>query len=395
VPPAVTPVSPCDVARGVADHVRGVGRAEFVATVTAFLDAESASTYTSYRRALAACLLDLAADREGDRSTVLVPAFASPDFAKAAEGVGLSVRRYDVDQDTLAMDLDAVASRRDDDVLALVAVNVLGYTSPMQAVAAFCDDRDLCLVETLGYALGSSYRGRRLGTFGDRAVLNFQQGKPIPVGGGMVVSGGATRGLTDRSRPSVDPNVGALAGYAAVEHPRLYGLYDHLADAFDGRLALGERATTHPGSTRDVTFEHPFATMSDFQGAVALRVFERRERDRRARAATARFYADRLAAVDGVGLLRPVSGLEDHQHVRFPIVLPREAERDAVRDALQAAGIGSTELYEWPVVDGDAFPVAARLQRRLLTLPTHPYVDERDRRTVVDTVRSTVGTISP
>jgi len=388
VPPAVTPLSAADIAAGVTAHLRGEGRTEFVAAIRDFLGGRDAATYTSFRRALAACLSEIDRATPGGREAVLVPAFCSSDFPAAIEGVGLEVRRYDVDDETLAMDLDSVADADPEDACALVAVNVLGYGSPMDRVVDRCETHDLRLVEALGYALGTTYDGRRLGTFGDCAVLNFQQGKPIPVGGGMVVSQSPDLPFSDRGRPAVDQNLPVLAGYAAFSRPWLYGPYTRASDLVAAHVDLDDRVTTHPGSKLDASYEPPFETMSNAQGTVGHRVFDRLDRQRRFRARTASAYADALADVPGVRHLRPVSGLDDHQYVRYPVLLATPELRDAAQSALRRTGLQSTTLYDWPVLDADRFPGAARLQRAILTLPTHPYVDAADRRRLVETVRT-------
>jgi perosamine synthetase len=385
VPPAITPLRADDIAGGLIDHVRGTGRRAFRDDVAAFLDAEATATFTSFRRALAACLLELASLDDG--RAVLIPAFCSPDFRKTVEGVGLDPVLYDVDDRTLALDVETVERRLDDDTLALVAVNVLGYGSPMAEIADVCETRGVRLVEALGYAIGSEYDGQRLGTFGDCAVCNFQQGKPIPVGGGMVVSQEPRLDIGDDGRPTVRPNVGTLSGYALFSRPRFYYLYDLVADVIRDYGTV-DRVTTHPGSKRPAAYDPPFATISDFQGGVARRVFGRRDSHRGARARTARYYAHELGDCAGIRQIRQVDGLSNHQFVRYPLVAASVELRDAIKEALRAAGIGSTILYDYPPIDGDRFPNAARLQNGVVTLPTHPYVSRQDRQITVETVRS-------
>lgn len=384
VPPAVTPLRASDLGAGVVGHLKGTGRDRFRDAVESLLDAEGSATYTSFRRTLGACLRELA--KHKDRRTVLIPAFCSSDFADAIDGVGLSAVRYDVDPATLAYDAESVGEALHTDPLAVVAVNVLGYGSPMAELAATCSDRDVFLVEALGYALGTKYRGDRLGTFGDCAVLNFQQGKPVPIGGGMVVNRNQTLEFGDEGRPAVRPNAGVLAGYAAFSRPRAYYAYRRLTAVLD-RLGRSGRLTTHPGSKLDVSYGPSFATISDFQGAVGCRTLRRLDAHRQRRRRTAEFYAAELADCPGVEHLTPVEGLSDLQYVRYPVLVDTGVRRDRIQRALAAAGVQATTLYDWPVIDPEAFPGAARLQRRILTLPTHPYVDERDRRRVVETVR--------
>lgn len=386
VPPAVTPLRASDLAAGLVGQYRGEGREAFRHAVEASLDAEGSATYTSFRRALGACLRKLA--RQGDdRDAVLVPAFCSSDFADAIEGVGLEVVRYDVDPETLAADLDSVAAALGADPLAVVAVNVLGYGSAMTNLAEQCAAHDAVLLEALGYALGTEYDGQRLGTFGDCAVLNFQQGKPIPVGGGMVVSQNPALSFGDADRPAVDVNVGALAGYTAFSRPRPYYLYTRLRDLL-ATAGLSAPDTTHPGTKFDVSYAEPFATLSNFQGTVARRVYDRLDDHRRQRRRSARFYANELADMDGVSHVTPVDGLARLQYVRYPIRVDSETLRDRIKTSLADAGVQATTLYDWPVLDQESFPGAAALQRAILTLPTHPYVDDQDRQQVVTTVRT-------
>lgn len=390
LPPAVTPLRATDVLAGVRGQLRGTGRDRFREAVVEFLGGESGGTYTSFRRALADCLLELAAADGADRRAVLVPAFCSDDFRLTLEGVDLEMVRYDVDPGTLSLDPAVLGDGLFEDALALVSVNVLGYGSRMDAISERCRAHDVRLVEALGYALGTRYRGRPLGTFGDCAVLNFQQGKPIPVGGGMVVSRDPELVFGDEDRSPVDPNLGTLAGYALFSRPRFYHVYTRLADRAAAYDLLPERVTTHPEPKRDVGYAPPFGTMSHFQGAVARRVLERVEDHRLSRARTARFYAEELAGRDGLREITPVAGLSHHQHVRYPLCVEDATLRGEIRSALEAAGVGTAELYHYPEIDTERFPGAARLQREILTLPTHPYVDEVDRRLVVDTIGETV-----
>jgi len=395
VPPAITPVESADIAAGILGQCRRRGRDRFRDEVESFLDAENAATFTSFRRTLAGCFRELAEDAPAQRSTVLVPAFCSSDFPDAIEGVGLDAVRYDIDPETMSLDMSAVRTALGPETLAVVVINPLGYGSPMATQEGQLEDRDVFLVEALGYALGTEYEGRRLGTFGDCSVLNFQQGKPIPVGGGMVVNRNPTLTFTDADRPRVGPNVGALAGYAAFSHPRPYYAYSRMKDILDEMGATDGRATTHPESKFEVAYAPPFATISDFQGTVASRIFGRLDDHRRQRARTAHHYATAVSAIPGLSYPVPIDGLAKHQHVRFPLLARTPELRDRIRDALLAAGIQATTLYDWPILDPETHPGASELQRAIVTLPTHPYVDDRDRRVVVETLRNVVRGEAP
>ncbi len=391
LPPAVTPLRASDIVAGVAGHVSGTGLETFRNDIGTFLDAAAVGTYTSFRRALGACLFELAEKTDDDRTEVFIPAFCSSDYLDAIEGVGLEAVRYDVDPDTLALDTDSLEALPIENAAAVVVVNVLGYGSPMDRIETYCRENDTYLIEALGYALGAEYDGQPLGTFGDCSVLNFQQGKPIPVGGGMVVSRNDELGFGDERRPSVAPNLGVLSGYAAFGHPRLFYVYSEAVDWIERYSTTESRVSTHPESKFGVPYEPPFTTLSDFQGTVASRVFDRLGADRRQREHTARVYASELADCRGVRHLRPVEGLSKHQHVRYPLLVDSTERRKELRNTLSEAGIGTAMMYDWPPLDAEEFPGAAQLQDEILTLPTHPYVDGDDRRQIVRIVRDVLN----
>ncbi|WP_323675933.1 DegT/DnrJ/EryC1/StrS family aminotransferase [Halorubellus sp. PRR65] len=388
LPGALTRVTAGDIAAGLGAHALGRGRAGFVDDVRAYLDADSAATYSSYRRALGAALRALDEATDGSRRTVLLPAFCSSDFLDAVDGVGLDARRYDVDPETLAADERSLRDATGEDVVAVVAVNVLGYGSDVSAMRAIADDADCFLLEALGYALGASYDDRRLGTYGDVSVLNFQQGKPIPVGGGMAIGRHPDVTFSDVGREPAPPNVAALAGYALVQGPRRYYAYSRVAAEFDRNTDGKHQMTTHPDAKDDIAYDADttFATMSNFQCAVARRVFARTRRERRARARTAAAYATAFSDLPHVRVIRPLRGISDHQWVRFGLLVDSYERRNEIAFTLDAHGVGTSRLYDWPKIDGDAFPGARALQRRILPLPTHHLVDDADRERVVDLV---------
>lgn len=388
VPPAVTPVTFADILTGVNDHINGRGRAAFRSNLVSMLDARNAGTYTSFRRALAGCFMELAETHQDEREAILIPAFCSSDYPDTIDGVGLTPIRYDVDPETLATDLSSLKEGLRQNPLAVVTVNVLGYGSPMERIVDLCDEHDAYLVEALGYALGTKYRDTLLGRYGDCSVLNFQQGKPIPIGGGMVVGQHDALDFQDTGRQAVEPNFVALCGYAALARPRPYYAYRKLSDVMTSLSLPSSRDTTHPEPKFGIEYAPPFATISNFQGSIGRRVLDQLADHQRHRQRAAQYYATELSDLNDVWHPTPVDGFSHLQYVRFPLLVETPELRARIKAALNEAGIQATTLYDWPILEADEFPGAARLQDAILTLPTHPYVDARDRRTIVETIRS-------
>lgn len=392
VPRAVTPLRPLDLLAGAVGHVDGTGLDEFREAIASRLGARHVATYPSFRHAICSCLRGLATADPEARTGVVVPAYSCPDFFVAIEEAGLDAVPCDVDPSTLAIDLDSAEAAITSDTLAVLAVNHLGYGNRMDALRDLCTDCGVYLVEDLGYSFGTEFEGGPLGTFGEAAVLNFKEGKAVPVGGGMVTSNREWLDVSDAGRDSVSQNAPILFGYTLFAMPTTYGLYEAVSSYLERSGVFGRTVSLHSESGDSMDFSPPHSTMSAFQGGVGTRVLERLDAHRRRRAETASYYEERLADLDGLSQIRRVPGVSNVQYIRYPILLEDEPLRERVRSALVEVGIDAAALYRSLDVDADEHPDAARVRRRILTLPTHPYVRPADRRVAVDVVRQTVRT---
>jgi hypothetical protein len=72
---------------------------------------------------------------------------------------------------------------------ALIAGNTNGHPAPWAEFRELAERRGLILIEDSTEAIGSVYRGSRVGTFGDCSVFDFSQPGPLVAGeGGMIVT---------------------------------------------------------------------------------------------------------------------------------------------------------------------------------------------------------------
>ena len=79
--------------------------------------------------------------------------------------VDVTIPEYEID----VMQLEAARSGR---TQAVFIAHTLGNVFDLDAVAAFAKKHNLWLIEDCCDALGSTYRGRKVGTFGDIATLS-------------------------------------------------------------------------------------------------------------------------------------------------------------------------------------------------------------------------------
>lgn len=106
-------------------------------------------------------------------STVLVPAVTWPTHVWSVLMAGLQVRLVDVDPRTLNITRETLEAAYTADCSAVFVVHLLGNPCPMDEVLAFCRDHRLELLEDCCEALGASWGGRKVGTFGLGGTYSF------------------------------------------------------------------------------------------------------------------------------------------------------------------------------------------------------------------------------
>lgn len=72
---------------------------------------------------------------------------------------------------------------------AVIVVHLYGMPAKIEEIKSICEKYDIPLIEDAAEALGSHYKGKMLGTFGDYGILSFNGNKIITTsGGGALVS---------------------------------------------------------------------------------------------------------------------------------------------------------------------------------------------------------------
>ena len=139
---------------------------------------------------LAACLLG--PPRRGSRTVpmdeMLVPAVTWPTQVWGCVLAGYKVRLVDTDPDTLQVDLRDLEAKISHRTAAVFAVHVLGNVGDMDALTSLCRRHSLPLLEDCCEALGATWRGQHVGTFGRAGAFSFFFSHLLStMEGGMVV----------------------------------------------------------------------------------------------------------------------------------------------------------------------------------------------------------------
>lgn len=288
---------------------------------------------------------------------VLVQSLTFVATFQAIAAAGATPVACEVRPETVSIDLEDAARRCTPRTRAIMPVHYASNPGDLDAVYAFARERGLRVIEDAAHAFGCTHKGRKIGSAADLACFSFDGIKNITSGeGGAVVT-------SDRQ-----------AG-ARVRDARLLGV-----ERDSEKRYAGQRSWDFDVSRRGYRCH-----MSNIFAAVGRVQLRRLDPEfAPARVALARRYRDALSGAAGVALfdtdLGPVV-----PHIQPVRIL--KGRRDAVRDALEDAGI-QTGIHYKPnhlltLFGGGAtrLPVTERLYEEIVSLPLHPAVtfDDVDR----------------
>jgi dTDP-4-amino-4,6-dideoxygalactose transaminase len=276
--------------------------------------------------------------------------------ANVVLAVGAKPVFVDIDPGTRNIDLGRAEAAVTPRTRAIIPVDLSGLPVDRDRLNAIAGRHGLRVVEDAAQSFGSTWKGRRIGSFGDFVSFSFHANKNITTteGGCLVLN---------------DEREAALA-----ERHRLQGVV----------------RTGHDGM--EVEFPGGKFNMTDVAARIGLGQLPHAEEFLARRRELARGYFDEFARpeVASLGIGLPVADFRDSNWHMFQVMLPERRPgvlRAQVMEEMRVAGIGTGVHY--PAIhlfalyrgmgwkEGD-FPHAEHAGRNLLTLPLFPAMANSD-----------------
>ncbi len=307
---------------------------------------------------------------------VIVPTITFTATAAAVIHAGGMPVLVDVESDTLNISADAVRSALTPRTRAVTAVHFAGRVADTCAIRDVLDGTGVALVEDAAHTMPAYRDDRIAGSLGDVAAFSFFATKPITTAeGGML--------LCD------DPAIEEIA--------RLYSLHGVSREAVN-RYARGGSAHY------DVTVPGFKYNMSDLQAALGRIQLERHRELWAKRRAIAAVYLSHLARVEELELPPADTAADRSSWYLFVVRLRLDLltiDRDRFCAELSDNGIGTSvhfrplHTYSYyrdhvPSAAGQ-FPAADHAYPRLVSLPLHAAMTERDALRVVEVVKDVIS----
>ncbi|HSV26270.1 MAG TPA: DegT/DnrJ/EryC1/StrS family aminotransferase [Sedimentisphaerales bacterium] len=363
----------------------------------AFFAGSRAFSFWKARVALYAILKALGI---GSGDEVILPGYTCVMNVNPIGYLGAKPVYVDIEPRTYNINPSLVEEKITDRTRLIIAQHTYGYPCDMDSIASIAAKRNIAVIEDCCLALGSKYKGRLAGTFGQAAYFSFQWNKPFTTGlGGMATTGDAK--LAGRIRAVCDSEIiqpsgkekAMLAAQLLVYRLFIYPRTTALAQSVFRALAKKGAVVGSSSSAEFSPLMSPdfFKAMSGVQARAGLRQLQRLEANLAHRRKIAALYDELLAARGWQPRLYDRT-IADPAMVRYPVRI-HEKEK-AVAEAA-SAGIELGTWFECPLhpmeTPLEAYgytpglcPVAEKACLEVVNLPVHPRVSGKTARKTVD-----------
>jgi len=360
----------------------------FAKLVGDFIGVEHAFDFNSGRTALSVILNAITEMSDKKRDIVVMPAYTCFSVASAIAKCNLKIMLCDIDLRTLDYDKEQLRKLVFSRVIALIGCSLFGKLCDWDSLASIGDNRDLFLIDDAAQSFGCSDGRKMSGSMGDVGFFSFGRGKNLSTysGGVAITENHELASHIQRISESL-PHSGyysrsltfvKMAAYSCLLRPELYWLPKSMPF-----LGIGET---------DFDPEFEMARLGDLQSRLGEITFSHTGLLNSVRGNVSRQIIGQLSKlrelfIPGADSERPIP------YLRLPVLLPNRNARDIAIRHLRQRGIGASPMYpstidripginEHLVNHETEFPGAMSLTEKLMTLPTHPYMREKD----IDTI---------
>jgi dTDP-4-amino-4,6-dideoxygalactose transaminase len=301
----------------------------------------------------AALHLALQASGVGLGDEVLVQSLTYVASFQAISATGATPIACEVNPTTLCIDLNNAKTKITSNTKAIMPVHYAGGVGNLDEIYTFAKENHLKVIEDAAHAFGTTYKGKKVGSFGNVSCFSFDGIKNLTSGeGGCIV--------TDNQEV-----------LNKVKDARLLGVENDTEKRFSRQRSWSFNVIEQGWRYH----------MSNIMAAIGIEqlkkidciVYKRRELVFR--------YEDKLRGVTGIKTIVSLSeGVAPHIYVT---VLDKGIDRDKVRNRLLKDGV-ETGIHYTPnhlhtlYKSHTELPITEELYERLLTLPLHPDLSFND-----------------
>ena len=338
---------------------------------------------------------------EGDE--IIMPAYTFHIVPLVIKACGLKPVFVDVLPDTYNIDVSLIERKITPKTRAILATHMYGRPCELEPVLQIAQQNGLRVLEDCAHALGASYRGRKVGGFGDLGAFTFAMAKNMPCfGGGMLTTNDddTYRRLMHMVRP---PGADRLKGLwkevfrttvnYLVTLPRIFslGVYPFIRASTAFGSSLFDREPGQETVSATSGQSEYLTRLTNLQAAVGLYQLTRVEEINAAMNRNAILYNELLKGQPAIKVPGVSSG-RTHTFLYYRLEVP---DRQALRKILIRKGVDTmpddmSNCADLPPFreDKTRLRVTPGLPERILEIPNNSHLKEEDVRNIAKGIKS-------
>jgi dTDP-4-amino-4,6-dideoxygalactose transaminase len=347
---------------------------KFEKMLSAYLHNPNVLALTSGTAALHLSLLSL---NLKPMDEVIVPAMTFVGTFNTVVIAGGKPVLVDVDLKTYNIDITQIEKNITQNTKAIMPVHLTGLAADLDPIYALAKKYNLRIIEDAAQAIGTQYKNKLIGSFGDTQIFSFHPNKNMTTGEGGCVA-------------TSDPE---LAKFIKVM--RFHGID---RDAFN-------RFTKEGSQHYDVIAPGLKYNMLDMQAALGLHQLPELDNFNAARKKLAQRYYDVLKDWPEWTLPPNPKDTDGHSwHLYAPLINPDKAKisrDDFINTMKHHYNIGIGLHYDAPYLYSyytknygytpDSFPHAKKIGENIMSLPLFPLMTEQEQDRVIDAMKKIFG----
>lgn len=267
----------------------------------------------------AALTVALAAAGVGAGDEVIMPTFTFVASFESIMMLGAIPVLVNID-DTLTLDPKAVEAAITSKTKCVMPVHMCGSMADLKALKAICEKHDLLLLEDACQAIGGSFEGKPLGSYGDLGCFSFDYVKTITCGEG---------------------------GGIITNHKQFAINADQYQDHGHDHIGNDRGAETHPNLGYNFR-------ISEMNAAVGIAQLRKIDTILATQKRNYTIFREALSTIEGVSFRRvPQGGVENYSFLNF--FLPTQELAEKVHKALLENGVDGSFYWfknNWHYING-------------------------------------------
>jgi perosamine synthetase len=300
--------------------------------------------------------------KKGDEA--IIPSFSFISTANSVLFVNAKPVFADIEEENFGLDPKDIEKKITDKTKVIIPMDYGGSSCKIFEIKEIAKKNKLALIEDAAESLGSSVKGKKVGTVGDSAIFSFCGNKVLTTGeGGAVVTN-------------------SKEVYEKIKLIRSHGRMDSIS-YFD-----------NPNASDYSTVGFNWR-MSSITASLGISQLQKLDKIIQMRKNNASYLSSRLSKCKEI----EVPNLsKDYEHIyqMYTIKLPNQDIRDKLQDHLLKMGI-FCKVYFKPIhemsyykhntnISNNSLPITEMISKQILTIPLYPNMTQEEKKYLVDTI---------